>query len=84
MPRRKPRISFFFIFQKRNIFKSLPNSRLESKSDSMAYNRVSTHLAAFKKAVVDQVRPLTLNLFFAGCLFVKKSLNCQGGKSMTP
>jgi len=45
-------------YLKRNIFKSLPNSRLESKSDSMAYNRVSTHLAAFKKAVVDQGKRL--------------------------
>lgn len=43
---------------KRNIFKSLPNTRLESKTDSMAYNRVATHLLTFKKAIVDQGKRL--------------------------
>lgn len=41
-------------YLKSNIFKSLPTSRLTSKTDSPAYSRVSTHLAAFKKCVVDQ------------------------------
>lgn len=41
-------------YLKSNIFKSLPTSRLSSKTDSPAYSRVSTHLAAFKKAVVEQ------------------------------
>jgi len=45
-------------YLKRNVFKSLPNTRLESKTDSMAYNRVSTHLMAFKKAVLDQSKQL--------------------------
>ena len=48
-------ISPLEFLQKRIIFKSLPNTRLESKTDSMAYSRVSTHLMAFKKAVIDQV-----------------------------
>ncbi|KAL1138711.1 hypothetical protein AAG570_008773 [Ranatra chinensis] len=43
---------------KRNIFKSLPNSRLTSKTDSPAYNRASTHVLAFKKCVVEQGRML--------------------------
>lgn len=41
-------------YLKTNIFKSLPTSRLTSKTDSPAYSRVSTHLAAFKKCVVEQ------------------------------
>merc|ERR1712020_855390 len=45
-------------YLKRNIFKALPNTRLESKTDSMAYNRVSIHLTTFKKAVVDSVKSL--------------------------
>jgi len=45
-------------YLKRNIYKALPSTRLESKTDSMAFNRVSTHLATFKRAVVDQVKPL--------------------------
>lgn len=44
---------------KRNIFKALPNTRLESKTDSMAYSRVAQHLVAFKKEVVDQGKLLT-------------------------
>ena len=44
---------------KRNISRALPNTRLESKTDSMAYNRVSSHLLAFKKAVLDQAKNLT-------------------------
>jgi len=45
-------------YLKRNIYKALPNTRLESKTDSMAYNRVSIHLTMFKKAVVDSVKSL--------------------------
>lgn len=33
---------------KKNIFKSLPTSRLTSKTDSPAYSRASTHVMAFK------------------------------------
>nr|XP_037873230.1 uncharacterized protein LOC101738001 isoform X2 [Bombyx mori] len=45
-------------YLKSNIFKSLPTSRLTSKTDSPAYSRVSTHLAAFKKCVIDQGKVL--------------------------
>ena len=45
-------------YLKKNIYKALPNTRLESKTDSMAYNRVSIHLTTFKKAVLDQVKGL--------------------------
>jgi hypothetical protein len=44
------------LYCKRNIFKSLPNTRLESKTDSMAYNRASTHLLVFKKTLQDQAK----------------------------
>ena len=37
-------------YLKRNIYKALPSTRLESKTDSMAYNRVSLHLTTFKRA----------------------------------
>lgn len=36
-------------YQKKNICKSLPATRLVSKTDSPAYARAATHLAAFKK-----------------------------------
>lgn len=42
------------IYLKSNIFKSLPTSRLTSKTDSPAYSRVATHLTAFKKCVIEQ------------------------------
>ena len=45
-------------YLKKNIYKALPNTRLESKTDSMAYNRVSIHLTTFKKAVMDNVKNL--------------------------
>lgn len=35
-------------YLRRNIYKALPSSRLISKTDSTAYNRVSTHVLAFK------------------------------------
>ena len=35
-------------YLKKNIFKSLPNSRLTSKTDSPAYSRAATHVVAFK------------------------------------
>lgn len=43
---------------KKNIFKSLPTSRLVKNTDAVAYSRAATHLAAFKKAIVDQSRQL--------------------------
>jgi hypothetical protein len=45
-------------YLKSNIFKSLPTSRLTSKTDSPAYSRVVTHLAAFKKSVIEQGKML--------------------------
>lgn len=41
-------------YLKSNIFKSLPTSRLTSKTDSPAFSRVATHLGSFKKSVIDQ------------------------------
>ncbi|XP_034832604.1 uncharacterized protein [Maniola hyperantus] len=41
-------------YLKSNIFRSLPTSRLTSKTDSPAYSRVATHLGAFKKCLVEQ------------------------------
>jgi len=45
-------------YLKRNIYKALPNTRLESKTDSMAYSRVAQHLLAFKKELIDQGKRL--------------------------
>jgi len=45
-------------YLKRIIYKALPSTRLESKTDSLAFNRVSTHLATFKKCVLEQLKPL--------------------------
>lgn len=45
-------------YLKKNIFKSLPNSRLTSKTDSPAYSRAATHVLAFKKCVLEQGRQL--------------------------
>jgi len=45
-------------FLKKNIYKALPNTRLESKTDSLAYNRVSVHLVTFKKYVVENIKML--------------------------
>lgn len=43
---------------KKNIFKSLPMSRLVKNTDSVAHSRASTHLATFKKTIIDQSRQL--------------------------
>ena len=45
-------------YLKKNIYKALPSSRLETKTDSLAYNRVSVHLLAFKKAVCEGMKTL--------------------------
>jgi len=45
-------------YLKRNIYKALPSTRLESKTDSLAYNRVSLHLISFKKSLLDAVKSL--------------------------
>lgn len=46
-------------YQKKNIFKSLPTTRLVSKTDSPAYARATTHLLAFKKTIVEQSQKLS-------------------------
>uniref|UniRef100_A0A1B6MPU1 Tethering factor for nuclear proteasome STS1 n=1 Tax=Graphocephala atropunctata TaxID=36148 RepID=A0A1B6MPU1_9HEMI len=43
---------------KRNIYKSLPSSRLTSKTDSPAYSRAAIHVLSFKKCVLEQGRQL--------------------------
>jgi len=45
-------------YLKRNIFKALPSSRLETKTDSLAYNRVSVHLLAFKKSISEGMKTM--------------------------
>ena len=45
-------------YLKRNIYKALPSSRLETKTDSLAYNRVSVHLVAFKKSVCEGMKTM--------------------------
>jgi len=45
-------------YLRRNIYKALPSNRLISKTDPTSYNRVSTHVLAFKKCVVDHGRRL--------------------------
>ncbi|CAB0010622.1 unnamed protein product [Nesidiocoris tenuis] len=44
---------------KRNIFKSLPTSRMCSKTDASAYTRAATHLNVFKKAVIEEGKLLS-------------------------
>lgn len=43
---------------KKNIFKCLPSSRLVKNTDSVGYSRASTHLATFKKTVINQSQQL--------------------------
>lgn len=43
---------------KKNIFRSLPSSRLVKKNDSVAFARASLHLVAFKTAIVEQLAQL--------------------------
>uniref|UniRef100_A0A6M2DMQ1 Putative tethering factor for nuclear proteasome sts1 n=1 Tax=Xenopsylla cheopis TaxID=163159 RepID=A0A6M2DMQ1_XENCH len=45
-------------YLKRNIYKSIPSSRLTSRTDSQAYSRASIHVTAFKKLLLDQVKLL--------------------------
>nr|CAD7257508.1 unnamed protein product [Timema shepardi] len=53
---------------KKNIFKSLPSSRLTSKTDSPAYNRAHTHVLSFKKCVQDQGRQLSDSQYWGSLL----------------
>ncbi|XP_057377603.1 uncharacterized protein LOC130699265 isoform X3 [Daphnia carinata] len=45
-------------YLRKNIFKSLPNCRLSSKTDSAAYNKAAVHLSAFKKCLLDDCKRL--------------------------
>ncbi|XP_045120288.1 uncharacterized protein LOC123509799 isoform X3 [Portunus trituberculatus] len=44
--------------QKKCVFKSLPVSRLTSKTDSPAYNKAAPHLASFKRTLSEQCNQL--------------------------
>merc|ERR1719309_286045 len=41
-----------------NIYKDIPVSRLSPRTDSSAYNRVSVHLSAFKKSLLEDLAML--------------------------
>lgn len=57
MPDIKP-MEELLIQLKKNIFKSLPSSRLVKNTDSASYSRASIHLNAFKKQIIEQSRQL--------------------------
>lgn len=42
----------------KNIYKSLPTSRLAKKTDSISYARAVTHLNSFKKTIMDHTNTL--------------------------
>jgi hypothetical protein len=63
---------------KRNISRSLPNTRLESKTDSLAYNRASGHLVEFKRALTDQVRKHYCSFVYFRCLCQRLLLKQPG------
>lgn len=44
---------------KKNIFRSLPSSRLVKNTDSVSYTRAATHLSTFKKTVVQNGQNLS-------------------------
>jgi len=41
-----------------NIYKAIPVTRLSDRADSLAFSRVSTHLSAFKKSLVEDLSML--------------------------
>lgn len=43
---------------RRNISRSLPKTRLVSKTDSASYSRAATHVDAFKKCLMEQLKTL--------------------------
>ncbi|KAG4072674.1 hypothetical protein HA402_004763 [Bradysia odoriphaga] len=45
-------------YANKNIYKSLPTSRLAKKTDSISYARAATHLNAFKKTITDHTNTL--------------------------
>ena len=62
------------LYLKRNISRSLPNTRLESKTDSLAYNRVSGHL----------VRLLIMTYYLKTLYTFSLFLKCSVVKLMRP
>jgi len=46
------------VYLNQNIYKAIPVTRLSDRTDSMAYNRVCTHLSAFKKSLVEDLTML--------------------------
>ena len=56
------------VFLKRQVFRALPNTRLESKTDSLAYNRVSGHLLALKREVCEQSKMLLDGRQWTACV----------------
>lgn len=44
---------------KKNIYRSLPSSRLVKKTDSVAFSRASLHLIAFKTTIVENLSQLS-------------------------
>jgi len=54
----KPDLSGLIIhltYLSQNIYKDIPVSRSSPRTDSMAYNRVSVHLSAFKKSLLEDL-----------------------------
>lgn len=45
----------------KNIYKSLPTSRLAKKTDSISYARAVTHLNTFKKTIIDHTNTLNIS-----------------------
>ncbi len=45
----------------KNIYKSLPTSRLAKKTDSISYARAVTHLNSFKKTIMDHTNTLNIS-----------------------
>jgi hypothetical protein len=56
-------------YLRKNIFKSLPTSRLTSKYDSPAYNRANTHVLSFKVRVNVVIHYFVFKMcaFFSQC-----------------
>jgi len=46
------------MYLNQNIYKAIPVTRLSDRTDSLAFNRVTTHLAAFKKSLLEDLNML--------------------------
>ncbi|XP_059609686.1 uncharacterized protein LOC132257022 [Phlebotomus argentipes] len=56
------------VLLKKNIYRSLPSSRLVKKNDSVSYSRAHLHLTALKKAISDQSTLLSQSQHFDALL----------------